>query len=215
MLSALGYRFFDGEGALLCPCSGEAVPRVASIDPSLADPRLREVEFMVACDVSTVFADAPAVFGPQKGATPEMVKTLTEGMLSLSSVHRGRYLQKPRRRSRRRAGSCLFGVLERQTSPRDRACPRLCRLRFIFGRSGHRHYRRRADRYPDCPRQDPLGYNKKSGSRIRRGESYPDNSLLRKLCSRRISFFRGNPDYSSRNAAFRRDGSSCRFAEPL
>ena len=86
MLSALGYRFFDGEGALLCPCSGEAVPCVASIDPSLADPRLREVEFMVACDVSTVFADAPSVFGPQKGATPEMVKTLTEGMLSLSSV---------------------------------------------------------------------------------------------------------------------------------
>lgn len=86
MLSALGYRFFDREGAILYPCSGETVPLVASIDSSKADPRLKEVEFMVACDVSTVFADAPAVFGPQKGATPEMVKILTAGMLSFTSV---------------------------------------------------------------------------------------------------------------------------------
>lgn len=86
MLSALGYRFFDREGVLLSPCSGESMTLVASIDSSLADPLLREAEFILACDVNTVFSDAPSVFGPQKGATPPMVEALTEGMLSLSSI---------------------------------------------------------------------------------------------------------------------------------
>ena len=38
--------------------------------------RLKQVELLVACDVSTGFTDAAAVFGPQKGATPAQVKLL-------------------------------------------------------------------------------------------------------------------------------------------
>lgn len=86
MLSALGYRFRDMEGAPLSSCSGETIPLVASIDSSEADPKLSDAEFMVACDVNTLFADAPAIFGPQKGATPEMVGILTDGMRSLSLI---------------------------------------------------------------------------------------------------------------------------------
>lgn len=39
--------------------------------------RLKQVELLVACDVSTVFTDAAKVFGPQKGATPAQVRLLT------------------------------------------------------------------------------------------------------------------------------------------
>ena len=39
--------------------------------------RLKQVELLVACDVNTVFTDAAAVFGPQKGASPAQVKMLT------------------------------------------------------------------------------------------------------------------------------------------
>jgi len=38
--------------------------------------RLKQVELLVACDVTTRFQDAAAVFGPQKGATPAQVKML-------------------------------------------------------------------------------------------------------------------------------------------
>ncbi len=38
--------------------------------------RLKHVELLVACDVSTRFTDAAAVFGPQKGASPAQVKLL-------------------------------------------------------------------------------------------------------------------------------------------
>lgn len=39
--------------------------------------RLRGIELLVACDVTTRFTDAARVFGPQKGATPAQVKLLT------------------------------------------------------------------------------------------------------------------------------------------
>jgi glycerate kinase len=39
--------------------------------------RLKSVELLVACDVTTTFTDAARVFGPQKGATPTQIKMLT------------------------------------------------------------------------------------------------------------------------------------------
>jgi glycerate kinase len=39
--------------------------------------RLKAVEFLVACDVTTRFTDAAVVFGPQKGASPAQIKMLT------------------------------------------------------------------------------------------------------------------------------------------
>lgn len=42
-----------------------------------APTRLRGVELLVACDVTTTFVHAAEVFGPQKGATPAQVRLLT------------------------------------------------------------------------------------------------------------------------------------------
>ncbi|MGH3095097.1 MAG: glycerate kinase family protein [Streptosporangiales bacterium] len=44
-------------------------------------------QVLVACDVTTRFADAAAVFGPQKGATPDQVAALTEQLKDLAEVY--------------------------------------------------------------------------------------------------------------------------------
>jgi glycerate kinase len=49
---------------------------------------LAGVDVEVACDVTTGFVDAAAVFGPQKGATPEQIARLTDRLRSLSDRYR-------------------------------------------------------------------------------------------------------------------------------
>jgi glycerate kinase len=46
--------------------------------------RLKGVELLVACDVTTTFVDAARVFGPQKGATPTQIKMLTKRLEQLA-----------------------------------------------------------------------------------------------------------------------------------
>jgi glycerate kinase len=53
-----------------------------------APVRLRGVELLVACDVTTRFVDAAAVFGPQKGATPAQIKLLTGRLERLVDQYR-------------------------------------------------------------------------------------------------------------------------------
>src|SRR5690606_19033239 len=53
--------------------------------------RLRGVELLVACDVTTRFTDAARVFGPQKGATPAQVRMLTGRLERLAGEYRDEY----------------------------------------------------------------------------------------------------------------------------
>ncbi|MCU0312072.1 MAG: glycerate kinase [Acidimicrobiales bacterium] len=50
--------------------------------------RLKGVDLVVGCDVTTGFVDAAAVFGPQKGASPAQVKLLTRRLERLAQVYR-------------------------------------------------------------------------------------------------------------------------------
>lgn len=78
MLQALGVMLLDSDGQPLAFGGGE-LSRVSRIDLSQADPRLTECQFIIACDVANPFVGpggASHVFGPQKGATPEMVRQL-------------------------------------------------------------------------------------------------------------------------------------------
>jgi len=75
---ALGVRFLDAEGRDL-PEGGAALANLARIDLAGLDPRLQETSLLVACDVDNPLCGprgASAVYGPQKGATPEMVSEL-------------------------------------------------------------------------------------------------------------------------------------------
>ena len=53
--------------------------------------RLRAVEFLVACDVDTLFVDAAKVFAPQKGATPAQVGMLTGRLEQLAQRYENDY----------------------------------------------------------------------------------------------------------------------------
>ncbi|AQS84888.1 MAG: glycerate kinase [Acetobacter aceti] len=78
MAQALGARLLDGEGRELV-AGGLALSRLARIDLSNMEPRLAECVVEVACDVDNPLLGpegASAVFGPQKGASPSLVKAL-------------------------------------------------------------------------------------------------------------------------------------------
>lgn len=95
MLQALGYRFFDAAGAELGR-GGKILERIARVDAAGANPLLRETEFRVACDVDNPFhgpRGAAHVYGPQKGADPQMVAALDRGLARFAGViraHTGR-----------------------------------------------------------------------------------------------------------------------------
>jgi glycerate kinase len=78
LAQALGARLLDDAGVELPP-GGAALARLATIDTATLDPRLKSTEIRVACDVANPLCGptgASAVYGPQKGATPEMVARL-------------------------------------------------------------------------------------------------------------------------------------------
>ena len=84
-LSAVGIRFYDQEGALLRPeeAVGGNLEKISAVDASHVDPRLRDVDFSIACDVTNPLcgpAGASAVFGPQKGASPDVVERLDSAL---------------------------------------------------------------------------------------------------------------------------------------
>ena len=82
MAQALGYGFFDENGDEPAR-GGGALAGLARIDASGADERLSACRFTVACDVDNPLlgpCGASAVFGPQKGATPEKVDMLEEAL---------------------------------------------------------------------------------------------------------------------------------------
>jgi glycerate 2-kinase len=86
--SALGARLLDDQGRDVSP-TGEGMLRLEHVDLSAMDPRLREASIRVACDVDNpLFGERGAafVYGPQKGATPEIVRQLDEGLRRLAAA---------------------------------------------------------------------------------------------------------------------------------
>lgn len=78
MLSALGARFLDADGEPVPP-GGGGLAEVARADLSGLDPRLGSVDLVLASDVDNPLTGpkgAPAVYGPQKGASPDDVAAL-------------------------------------------------------------------------------------------------------------------------------------------
>jgi glycerate kinase len=78
MAQALGARLLDADGNDLPP-GGAALAALARVDASSMDARLAQTQVQVACDVTNPLTGpegASAVYGPQKGATPEIVREL-------------------------------------------------------------------------------------------------------------------------------------------
>ncbi|MFZ2464746.1 MAG: glycerate kinase [Caldibacillus thermoamylovorans] len=88
MAAALGYKFLDEDGKEL-KLGGGFLDRLATIDTSNVIPGLRDVHILVASDVTNPLCGehgASRVFGPQKGATPEMVEILDNNLRHYAQV---------------------------------------------------------------------------------------------------------------------------------
>ena len=87
-MSALGIKFLDENGEVLLPI-GKNLAKIRKIDTSCLVLGAKEAKFSVMCDVTNPLLGengATHVYGPQKGATPEIVNELESGMQSYARV---------------------------------------------------------------------------------------------------------------------------------
>jgi len=88
MAQALGVRFLDADGGELPP-GGAALARLERIDSSALDPRLARCEVVAATDVMNPLCGpegASLVYGPQKGASPEVARELDAALRRYGEV---------------------------------------------------------------------------------------------------------------------------------
>ena len=82
IISALGVKFSDENNQEIIP-SNRGLGRLKYIDDTKLDKRLKNCEFIIACDVENILCGltgAAYIFGPQKGADNETVKILDENL---------------------------------------------------------------------------------------------------------------------------------------
>lgn len=88
MCRALGAKFLDASGCEL-PNGGAALKNLARIDLDGFDSRIAKTQILVACDVDNPLCGqrgATAVYGPQKGVTPDMLHELDEALQRYAMV---------------------------------------------------------------------------------------------------------------------------------
>ncbi|MFQ6122760.1 MAG: glycerate kinase [Dehalococcoidales bacterium] len=88
MAQALGAQLLDAKGTTL-PFGGAALTNLERINVTTLDPRLADCEVLLASDVTNPLCGAQgasAVYGPQKGATPEMVEQLDAALAHYADV---------------------------------------------------------------------------------------------------------------------------------
>ncbi|MFJ5832673.1 glycerate kinase [Streptomyces sp. NPDC093089] len=88
MLAALGARLLDAAGEPVGP-GGAALADLATADLGGLDPRFADIDLILASDVDNPLTGpkgAPAVYGPQKGATPDDVRTLDAALAHFATV---------------------------------------------------------------------------------------------------------------------------------
>lgn len=90
LAQALGVAFRDARGRIIRRNgAGGMLRKIHAIDMTGVHPRLCAAQVLVACDVDNPLCGkrgASAVFGPQKGATPAMVKQLDRNLAHLADV---------------------------------------------------------------------------------------------------------------------------------
>jgi len=88
MLQALGFEFCDDSGNQVA-LGAKGLKDIVCIKSENALAELKECEFCVACDVKNTLCGengCSAVYGPQKGATPEMIRDMDTWLLKYSEL---------------------------------------------------------------------------------------------------------------------------------
>ncbi|WP_204184321.1 glycerate kinase family protein [Staphylococcus sp. GDX8P19P] len=88
LLQALGYQFLDENGVDI-PFGARHIHNIETIVESNVMPQIKDVKFEIACDVTNPFVGKQGssyIFGPQKGATPEIVERLDQSLIHFADV---------------------------------------------------------------------------------------------------------------------------------
>jgi len=93
VFQALGGKLLDVNGKELGFGGGE-LGRLARIDLTHFDPRIKDISLEVACDVTNPLCGeqgASFVFGPQKGATPEVIELLDKNLMNYGNIIKAQF----------------------------------------------------------------------------------------------------------------------------
>ncbi len=93
MLQALGYGMLDKDGNQV-PFGAKGIKEIVTITDDQVIPELKECSFRIACDVTNPLCGergCSAVYGPQKGATPEMVKDMDAWLSNYAKLVAAKY----------------------------------------------------------------------------------------------------------------------------
>lgn len=88
ILCAMGARVLDKSGNEFIP-RGETLSLVEKIDLPVLHPRASQIKFTALCDVENPFygqRGAAFAYAPQKGATPEQVHKLDDGLVHIANI---------------------------------------------------------------------------------------------------------------------------------
>lgn len=91
MLTALGYRFTDRYNEKIA-CSAEGLQALAHISREMADPRLAQCTFRIACDVKNPLCGpegCSVVYGPQKGADMPAILQMDKWLKNFATLSGG------------------------------------------------------------------------------------------------------------------------------
>lgn len=95
MLQALGWQMLDSVGEAV-PHNAIGLEKLAVIDDSIVLPELKKCTFRIACDVTNPLLGqegCSAVFGPQKGAPPNMIPIMDEWLQHYAELAKAKYPQ--------------------------------------------------------------------------------------------------------------------------
>jgi glycerate kinase len=93
MLQALGYEFLDSKGNEI-PFGAIGLSTLETITDTNVIPELKECTFYVACDVTNPLCGelgCSAIYGPQKGATPEMIADMDQWLEQYAALSKKSY----------------------------------------------------------------------------------------------------------------------------
>lgn len=109
MLQALGYEFLDSNGEQVA-FGAKGLADIRKISDDKVIPELRECSFRIACDVTNPLCGeqgCSAIFGPQKGATPDMIVQMDQWLAEYARLTQEKY----EKANRNQAGTGAAGGL--------------------------------------------------------------------------------------------------------
>ena len=93
MLQALGFDLLDKDGNQV-PLGARGLKDLVKIDDKNVLPELKKCQFKIACDVTNVLCGengCSVVFGPQKGATSQMIKDMDQWLYNFANLAKKKY----------------------------------------------------------------------------------------------------------------------------